>query len=42
MSEKSWWLMVPAMALFAFNVIQYVVDNENPRLAALMAVAAVR
>jgi hypothetical protein len=40
-AKKLWWLMVPAMALCAFNISQYVVDNANPRLAALMALAIV-
>jgi hypothetical protein len=40
-ARKFWWLMVPAMALCAFNIGQYVVARENPRLAVLMAVVVV-
>ncbi|AGB21239.1 hypothetical protein Mycsm_00801 [Mycobacterium sp. JS623] len=40
-ARKLWWLMVPAMALCAFNIGQYVIHKENPRLAAVMAVAVV-
>lgn len=38
-ARKLWWLMVPAMALCAFNIGQYILAKENPRLAAAMAVA---
>lgn len=40
-ARKLWWLMVPAMALCAFNIGQYVVARENPRLAVLMALVVV-
>ena len=40
-ARKLWWLMVPAMALCAFNIGQYVVAKENPRLAVAMVVVVV-
>ncbi|MCV7421374.1 hypothetical protein H7K45_12550 [Mycobacterium yunnanensis] len=40
-ARKLWWLMVPAMALCVFNVEQFVVAGENPRLAAAMAAVIV-
>lgn len=40
-ARKLWWLMVPAMALCVFNIEQYVVAGESPRLAAAMAAAIV-
>jgi hypothetical protein len=40
-ARKLWWLMVPAMALCAFNIGQYVFAKENPRLAVVMALAVV-
>jgi hypothetical protein len=40
-ARKLWWLMVPAMALCAFNIGQYVVAKENPRLGVAMAIAVV-
>lgn len=40
-ARKLWWLMVPAMALCVFNVGQYVVAGENPRLAVAMAAVIV-
>jgi hypothetical protein len=40
-ARKLWWLLVPAMALCAFNVGQYVVARENPRLAVAMAAVVV-
>lgn len=40
-ARKLWWLMVPAMALCVFNIGQYAVAGENPRLAATMAAVIV-
>jgi hypothetical protein len=40
-ARKLWWLMVPAMALCAFNIGQYVLAKENPRLAVAMGVVVV-
>ena len=40
-ARKLWWLMVPAMALCAVNVEQYVVGRESPRLAVAMAAVIV-
>jgi hypothetical protein len=40
-ARKLWWLTVPAMALCAFNIGQYVLHKENPRLAVVMAIAVV-
>ncbi|KQY07982.1 hypothetical protein ASD37_08405 [Mycobacterium sp. Root135] len=40
-ARRFWWLMVPAMALCAFNVGQYVVAGESPRLAVAMAAVIV-
>src|SRR5690349_14661024 len=40
-ARKLWWLMVPGMALCAFNIGQFVFARENPRLAVLMAVVVV-
>jgi hypothetical protein len=40
-ARKLWWLMVPAMALCAFNIGQYVAAGDNPRLAIAMAAAIV-
>jgi hypothetical protein len=40
-ARKLWWLMVPAMALCAFNIGQYILHKENPRLAVAMAIAVV-
>ena len=40
-ARKLWWLMVPAMALCVFNVEQYLVAGENPRLAVAMAAVIV-
>ena len=40
-ARKLWWLMVPAMALCVFNVRQYVVARESPRLAVAMAAVIV-
>jgi hypothetical protein len=40
-ARKLWWLLVPAMALCAFNIGQYIIHKEDPRLAVAMAVAVV-
>jgi hypothetical protein len=40
-ARKLWWLMVPAMSLCVFNVGQYVVAREDPRLAVAMAAVIV-
>lgn len=40
-ARKLWWLMVPAMALCVFNIEQYVVAGESPRLAVAMAAVIV-
>lgn len=39
--QKFWWLLVFLTGIFAFNVIGYFVDGDNPRLAVVMAVALV-
>lgn len=39
--RKFWWLLVFGAAIFAFNVIAYFSDRDNPRLAAVMAAALV-
>ena len=40
-APKLWWFMVPATALCTFNIGQYFVAQENPRLAVAMAAAVV-
>ena len=40
-AAKLWWLMVPALALCAFNIGQYLSAGQNPRLAVAMAATVV-
>ncbi|BBY28085.1 hypothetical protein [Mycolicibacterium sediminis] len=40
-ARKLWWVTVPGMTLCSFNVAQYVVGGENPRLAVVAAAVIV-